>query len=917
MNKRGLSVLILSVLITGIFVVFASAEFSSGNPDYSIDKSYGVGSNLKGWINLSIVGERVDSLFKDSEENSITLMNLLNLNPDIHEELDYNCNPSDCEIGYSASNTENKKEFSLGDFENKLVGVKFESDLKEITSVSFDVFSDAPESCNNQIKINIAEDALIIGSNKSADSVCLSSERYGCFDANKTNFEYNLKSSGMYCQRMNIPETPQLSVGAWINQGSGDEITIELYKLDNLGDEVGVCTLPSGSGEEKSCEIDYAVAERGDYYVCISSKLTEASQIKGYEDSEQGCGFHHTGGEPIENKAFQFFVKGKMFATPGSISISNNIQGEDIADIFNEYIKDKYNSELDCSVSGGCIVPINIESKENQNILIENISVTYDFEDLSSITSNGLYDLTPSPATITTEGFQKIILDNANFSMPSTYGNFSYSLTLGGVEVFSDNIAIEKIPQIKSLSPLLTVSSFLTKLKVKVDLTNNSSISSYKWEIGDDVKTTTEPELIYTFPSIGSYDVKITVTDTKAKSSSKTFVVNVGSPSSVIDEKLTKMQRDLENITKQINSFPIFQQESIKQIINTEELSAKITELQQKFSVAGGEDDYNAIIAEILEMKVPEEIVSGVSTGSVSFYPTQDKVGLQAISVIAGGDYETTNMEEYQYSVAEWGINNIDLDVKYNQINAVYDGNPETLLSVFEATIKQKAPIEYDSYLFIKELENIYFNKDYGQETKSGYLGILLDSSQKQISFSTTEDIAFVELPMFVSPSLENVEILDISEGVDKGIKWALFILILFFLIMIGFVVYIILQHWYKTRYETYLFKNRNYLFNLIHYIDAQKKKGVKESEIFKKLKKSGWNSEQINYVVRKYLGKRTGMWEIPINKILGIFKRNKTIPPRQPIRGVPKPIQKAPIRKRFPNPSMNKGVGKKTFFKK
>ena len=48
------------------------------------------------------------------------------------------------------------------------------------------------------------------------------------------------------------------------------------------------------------------------------------------------------------------------------------------------------------------------------------------------------------------------------------------------------------------------------------------------------------------------------------------------------------------------------------------------------------------------------------------------------------------------------------------------------------------------------------------------------------------------------------------------------------------------------------------------------------DKEIEMKLKKTGWNSEQIKYVMRKYVGKRTGMFEIPINKILNIFKKKK-----------------------------------------
>ena len=54
-------------------------------------------------------------------------------------------------------------------------------------------------------------------------------------------------------------------------------------------------------------------------------------------------------------------------------------------------------------------------------------------------------------------------------------------------------------------------------------------------------------------------------------------------------------------------------------------------------------------------------------------------------------------------------------------------------------------------------------------------------------------------------------------------------------------------------------------MYNLITFIEAQKKLNASDSEIVKKLRGSGWSTEQINYVIRKYVGKRTGMVEIPI----------------------------------------------------
>jgi hypothetical protein len=90
--------------------------------------------------------------------------------------------------------------------------------------------------------------------------------------------------------------------------------------------------------------------------------------------------------------------------------------------------------------------------------------------------------------------------------------------------------------------------------------------------------------------------------------------------------------------------------------------------------------------------------------------------------------------------------------------------------------------------------------------------------------------------------------------------------------------MYIIAQEWYKKRYEDYLFKSRNYLFNVLNYINQEKIKGIDDNSLSRSLKKSGWNGEQIRYAIKKYYGKRTGMFEIPMDWFLNRF-RKKAMP--------------------------------------
>ena len=51
------------------------------------------------------------------------------------------------------------------------------------------------------------------------------------------------------------------------------------------------------------------------------------------------------------------------------------------------------------------------------------------------------------------------------------------------------------------------------------------------------------------------------------------------------------------------------------------------------------------------------------------------------------------------------------------------------------------------------------------------------------------------------------------------------------------------------------------------------KKQGVDDRKVSGGLKKSGWNSEQVTYIIKKYYGKRTGMFEIPLSNIINLFR--------------------------------------------
>ncbi|HUS50008.1 MAG TPA: hypothetical protein VMZ91_07575, partial [Candidatus Paceibacterota bacterium] len=386
----------------------------------------------------------------------------------------------------------------------------------------------------------------------------------------------------------------------------------------------------------------------------------------------------------------------------------------------------------------------------------------------------------------------------------------------------------------------------------------------------------TTNKVTHTYDSTGMYKIGVTVTDSNQRSSNRIFDVVVGSPKEMINNLLTKKQNNLANIKIQISEFEPFSRESLNEILDTESLNEKLKEIQTANASASSEQDYNEIMATLLYLKIPELIVSSGGANLISFYPDKDVINLEILKVIGGGEYNSNNEENYRDAVLSWNQKNMETKVTLKEFSAIYEESEESLLKVFELKISKKESLDYDPYLILLKLSNIKFKESYPTIEESGYLYMDLENSEEIIVFSTTEEINFVDLPAFISPKISKLPV--ISKGIfdkeERGWKWALFILIVFLLVLIGAVVYIVLQMWYKKKYENYLFKNRNKLYNLITYIQNAKKSGLKNSEISSKLRKAGWDSEKVRYVIRKYAGKRTGMFEIPVLNLFEKFKK-------------------------------------------
>lgn len=865
-NKTGLKrssfpllIIIMVFFILTLFLLpITSAAFSIGSPNYSIEKIYGPSDSITGWINISFSSEPLSSVFEDSRGNSANLSKVLKNNA----VYPYSCNPIDCKDDYSVSSGSQTKTTTLNSGNSSIYGVRLTGNIFSIDSFKFALESTASASCTNQIEVDFLDDSILDARNKnSLDSEsCSDLRNYGCFDSGRTLEEFTIGTTP-YCEKVILSSSPGFFIGAWVKKVSGNR-TVKASIYDTFGGgEIANCILPdsSSSGQEVSCNVSYSVLNLKEHYVCIQSTSGSGDyKTRGYSVAN-GCGFYGTPVPSITPAAYQIFSQGKQFGAVGTIEINKSVDGRNLAELAEEYIIRKYGSQ---NCSSGCVIPIKVSSNSNQDITLRDLQVNYQ-KDIGSTTETNFYEVSKVPAKVSS-GFQKLYLDGSGFSVASNLGNHSFSLKLNSQNILSERIEVKDVPIIKSVTPTKTAAAYPTEFRVSVSSKNN--LTKFSWDFGDNTSliTTIGNTTSHTYNSIGAYNLKITVTDQRQLSTTKTFVINVSSPRDLINSSLSEIETDLSNLKRDISTFPGFYQDALNSSLNLDYAGQRIIYLKSAYQNATSEAQYNEIVTELVRLKIPEGISKSRSAESITFFSGPSHVNMGVLNEIGGGNYSSDMEENYINAVLLWQRENLDVAFDFNEFSGRYSGYIEPIAKIFEISIDEKRDVSYDYYLILPELEG--FTADSAFSMKSGYIYINLKGKQS-VSFSTTEDVDFANLPAFISPAISRLTVTGEAPPEEKP-KWTIFILIIFFLLVLGIMVYIILQEWYRRKYEHHLFPNRNDLYNMVNYVNNARRKGLKNSEIGENLRKAGWSSERINYVMRKYAGKRTGMLEIPITKL-------------------------------------------------
>ena len=339
---------------------------------------------------------------------------------------------------------------------------------------------------------------------------------------------------------------------------------------------------------------------------------------------------------------------------------------------------------------------------------------------------------------------------------------------------------------------------------------------------------------------------------------------------SKIDEKYSEL-----NASKfKIAQYDPATQSILNDLLNLTSIENTLKELELRYANANTIEEYNEISDELSSLKIPTEIGETVNTNPISFYPDRDNINLEALRDIGGGDFYG-NEQGYIDAIYLWNDENVNTYVTFMEIFINYGLNEQTVLRIFQFEF-DKTNLNEDAYFIMGNMENLKFEDlpvDM-MESNYGYKYAYLNDLPDIITFSTTDNLNFLDVPVFISPSLDSLTPAKVGAFTDfreiRRSKWILFGLIIFLLILIGTITYVMLQIWYRRKYENHLFKNRNNLYNIMTFIQNAKKKGMDKEAILRELKKAKWTREQIKYALNKYEGRKiAGIIERPFKKVI------------------------------------------------
>ena len=883
MEKKRILISILFIFLILIVLISGAVNLGTPIPSDTISNEYAPGDVLKGSINISLIDVDASAMLSAFNSN-ISIKNFLDAN-NKYTGVDYFCTTSDCQSDYSAvgSGTATKS-FNLIRGSDRVIGIKLTSvyELSEISKFSMKVSSTSEDSCSNPLKIDILNDGTVNWKTHRPDiTAYCSGENFGCYNPENEIGKIPIERDKEYCNVISIPFAAGLRVGADLVGSGNADFILRAYD-DEITKDCIVSVTESG---RTSCIINMSTETEKNFTICILAKDSgDADKYNMSFETTNPCGF--LGDYRYD---FAIFTQAMKYDAIGDFILNDSeIQHPDLIDLGNDileysledYLSNKYNNNC----SSGCVIPLKFISNQSQEIILSDVQLLYRAGELPN-TANLIYDLEETTSKIDMP-FTLLDISKAGLLVPTTYGHKDLVLKLGGEDIASKQIEIIQLPLVEALYPQEVPAALDVVFRV---YTSGPNASSFEWVFGDNssMETSSVNYISHKYNQIGVYDLEVT-----AKSDlgdvPRTFEIRVTNPELYLDDQLDEKQANINRVKTALTNIPSWIKSQIETLINFDSLESQVSTLRTEFDQAGGDSStYVEILNSLNELEVPDSITV-TENYSGEFIMNINRISPNSLSVAGAGDVDQGSSDDYKNAVFAWSLENIQSNIKGEIYSLGFVRTIRPIVSVFKVEITPIGTSEDLFFVIGAPKAKVNFNGNYGEIIDIGgkATGINLDlSSKKTIEFSLPGRADVLDAPIYFSPSFEQF-ILEGSIGLcnnngvcDEGENpdncradckpWGTTILLLFILIFIAFVVYIVLQEWYKRKYENRLFKDKDELFNLINFIDNAEKQKLLKNDIVDKLKNKGWRSEKITYAYKKFKGERTGLWEIPILKFL------------------------------------------------
>ncbi len=435
--------------------------------------------------------------------------------------------------------------------------------------------------------------------------------------------------------------------------------------------------------------------------------------------------------------------------------------------------------------------------------------------------------------------------------------------------------------EIKSVSPT-NVSAGVRVVFVAVVQGN---VSSYEWDFGDGEKKATNKNFVeHIYNKVKNYNLVLNASNDSA-SDLRNFSIAVNSAGG-IDGLILEKRDDLNNTIKDVDNFPEWQRDALREIINPEFYENELDRLDEESKDANSTELFE-LIKEVRALDVPQSVFISKIINSVLITDLDD-INPDIIASVDGGSVGDLK-EEYKNAILLWQSKNIEGSFIRYEVSAVKNRSMEIVMGIYEINVnsnfdEQSYFVVNDKNLVFKNTEKVRIEGDYSLITLAGKESRGLDfyiGGEKDLVFFASPDLDFFDLGLEIGVCNFN-GICEKSNGENSDNcrndckPFGMAILYSVLAIVGVLVIYTLVQLWYMFRYEKHLFKDRRFLFNVLSFIENARARDKSEMEILNMLKGQGWSKEQIIYALKKSRGERTGMAEIvPISKILAYF-RNK-----------------------------------------